>query len=177
MRVMGEAGTVDEFVGSSSQRAAGSPFIKPSASAMWPRWKTVWRIFVAFPGPNGVSAVGLGVRKQRGSNAVAVADEVLRRMEEVRKDLPQGLTIDLNFDTTRFIRESVHELVMTLVLAAVLTSLVCWLFLGSLGFGPQRDPGDSHLYRRRFYVPLFFRIYLEHVHPPRYLPLRRDRGG
>ncbi|MGZ3785544.1 MAG: efflux RND transporter permease subunit, partial [Bdellovibrio sp.] len=42
-----------------------------------------------------------------------------------------GYHVDVRLDTTRFIRESVHELNLTLVVAAILTSVVCFLFLGS----------------------------------------------
>ncbi|MBI5631259.1 MAG: efflux RND transporter permease subunit [Elusimicrobia bacterium] len=79
----------------------------------------------------GERAVGLGIRKQRGANAVAVSFRVLKRLEEVKKLLPPGMTLALNFDGTRFIKDAVHELNFTLVLSALLTSLVCWAFLGS----------------------------------------------
>ncbi len=80
---------------------------------------------------NGERAVGIGIRKQRGANTVAVAHAVKDRMAEVRKQLPAGMAIDVNFDSTKFIEDSVDEFKFTLVLAALVTSLVCWLFLGS----------------------------------------------
>ncbi len=80
---------------------------------------------------NGERAVGIGIRKQRGSNTVAVAHGVKERMAEVAKQLPEGMKITVNFDTTKFIEDSVDEFKFTLVLAALVTSLVCWLFLGS----------------------------------------------
>ena len=80
---------------------------------------------------NGERAVGIGIRKQRGSNTVAVAQGVKARMAEVAKQLPEGMKIAVNFDTTKFIEDSVDEFKFTLVLAALVTSLVCWLFLGS----------------------------------------------
>jgi HAE1 family hydrophobic/amphiphilic exporter-1 len=79
----------------------------------------------------GERAVGLGIRKQRGANAVAVAHEVKKRMEEVRPLLPAGMKLGVNFDSTKFIEEAVQELNFNLILSAGLTSLVCWLFLGS----------------------------------------------
>ena len=80
---------------------------------------------------NGERAVGIGIRKQRGSNTVAVAQGVKQRMAEVAGQLPEGMKIAVNFDTTKFIEDSVDEFKFTLVLAALVTSLVCWLFLGS----------------------------------------------
>lgn len=80
---------------------------------------------------NGVQALGLGIKKQLGSNAVAVAKAVKEQMEEIQKTLPPGMKIQVNFDSTRFIEHSVHELIKHLILAVLLTSLVCWIFLGS----------------------------------------------
>jgi HAE1 family hydrophobic/amphiphilic exporter-1 len=80
----------------------------------------------------GEVAVGLGVRKQRGTNAVAVADAVKARMQEIRGELPPDVKIEVRSDSTKFISEAVHELNFTLILSALLTALVCWLFLGSL---------------------------------------------
>nr|WP_153821192.1 efflux RND transporter permease subunit [Polyangium spumosum] len=81
---------------------------------------------------NGQPAQGMGIRKQRGSNAVAVANGVKERLDEIRKTLPEGMELAINFDSTRFIEQSVHEIELELILAVVLTALVCWLFLGSL---------------------------------------------
>ncbi|MDC0707696.1 efflux RND transporter permease subunit [Stigmatella sp. ncwal1] len=81
---------------------------------------------------NGNPAQGLGIRKQRGANAVAVAQGVHQVLGELRKDAPEGMEIGVNFDSTRFIEESVHEIEFELMLACILTALVCWMFLGSL---------------------------------------------
>ncbi len=79
----------------------------------------------------GKPAVGLGIVKQRGTNAVAVADGVKRRMAELQKGLPAGMHLDVVFDATQFIKDSVNELKFNLILSVILTSLVCYLFLGS----------------------------------------------
>ncbi|WP_437730652.1 efflux RND transporter permease subunit [Sorangium sp. So ce1335] len=81
---------------------------------------------------NGQPAQGLGVRKQRGSNAVEVAKGVRAALAEVQKTLPEGMEVGVNFDSTKFIEESVHEIELELGMAIVLTALVCWMFLGSL---------------------------------------------
>ncbi|HWN83307.1 MAG TPA: efflux RND transporter permease subunit, partial [Candidatus Udaeobacter sp.] len=80
---------------------------------------------------NGEPAQGLGIKKQRGANAVAVAKGVHKVMDEIRPTLPEGMSLGVNFDSTRFIEESVHEIQLELVLAVILTALVCWMFLGS----------------------------------------------
>ncbi|HTN90766.1 MAG TPA: efflux RND transporter permease subunit [Sorangium sp.] len=81
---------------------------------------------------NGEPAQGLGVRKQRGSNAVEVAKGVRAALADVQKTLPEGMNVGVNFDSTKFIEESVHEIELELGMAIALTALVCWMFLGSL---------------------------------------------
>jgi multidrug efflux pump len=82
---------------------------------------------------NGEPCVNIGVRKQRGANAVDVAAAVRARMADLAPDLASaGLSLDLVFDNSTIITESVHEMWRELITAVVLTALVCWLFLGSL---------------------------------------------
>ena len=81
---------------------------------------------------NGIPAVGIGIVKQKGSNAVEVAREVRAKISEISKTMRPGFKLGVNFDTTRFIEEAIHELNMNLVFSALLTALACWIFLGSL---------------------------------------------
>ncbi|MBX7114936.1 MAG: efflux RND transporter permease subunit [Myxococcaceae bacterium] len=80
----------------------------------------------------GQPAQGLGIKKLRGSNAVEVANQVKAALEELKKDLPKDMQLGINFDSAQFIEESVHEVEFELLLAVLLTALVCWMFLGSL---------------------------------------------
>jgi hydrophobe/amphiphile efflux-1 (HAE1) family protein len=75
--------------------------------------------------------MGLGVIKQRGTNAVAIADDVKKKIASLGSFLPKGLKLGVITDATVFIRESVNELLFTLVLAVLLTAVVCYLFLGT----------------------------------------------
>ncbi len=79
------------------------------------------------------AAVGLGIVKQRGTNAVQVAENVRKRIKELLPLLPKGMDLQLIsvFDTTEFIRDSVNELESQLLRSVILTSIVCFLFLGS----------------------------------------------
>lgn len=79
----------------------------------------------------GETSIGFGITKLRGANAVQVGRDVKARMEMLRAQLPEGLRLDINWDTTVFIERSIHEILFTLMMAALLTGLVCWLFLGS----------------------------------------------
>ncbi len=80
---------------------------------------------------NGKVAVGLGIVKQHGSNAVKVAQDIYKKVELVRPNLMTGYHLDVRLDATKFIREAVSELNFALLVAALLTSVVCYLFLGS----------------------------------------------
>jgi hydrophobe/amphiphile efflux-1 (HAE1) family protein len=75
--------------------------------------------------------IGLGVIKQHGTNAVAIADAVKKRVQQLKAYLPKGLDMGLVADTTDFIRQSINGLIFTLGVSVLLTSVVCYLFLGT----------------------------------------------
>ncbi|QQR76132.1 MAG: efflux RND transporter permease subunit [Holophagales bacterium] len=79
----------------------------------------------------GETSIGFGITKLRGANAVQVGRDVKARMATLAAQLPEGMKLDVNWDTTVFVERSIHEILFTLLLAALLTGLVCWLFLGS----------------------------------------------
>jgi HAE1 family hydrophobic/amphiphilic exporter-1 len=79
----------------------------------------------------GEISVGMGVVKQRGTNSVAVADALMRKLGSLRPSLPKGMEVQVVFDASRFIRDCVRELDAELLRSVLLTSLVCLLFLGS----------------------------------------------
>ncbi|MBI2920675.1 MAG: efflux RND transporter permease subunit [Planctomycetes bacterium] len=80
---------------------------------------------------NGEPAQGMGVRKQRGANAVEVARGVREKIVEIRRQLDKDLALEVVFDSTPYVEENIREIEVTMVLAVFLTALVCWLFLGS----------------------------------------------
>ncbi len=80
----------------------------------------------------GFPVQGIGVRKQRGANAVAVAQAVRAEIARIQERLPEGMVIGINFDSAKFIETTVHHIELELIMAVVLTALVCWMFLGSL---------------------------------------------
>jgi multidrug efflux pump len=81
---------------------------------------------------NGQPTQAMGVLKAPGSNAVGVAKRVRAALADLQKTLPPDMQLSVLFDTTQFIQESVNEIGLELVLAVILTAIVCWLFLGSL---------------------------------------------
>jgi len=75
--------------------------------------------------------IGLGVIKQHGTNAVAIGDAVKARLKSLADVLPKGMKMGIVTDSTVFIKQSINELLLTLGLAVLLTSAVCYLFLGT----------------------------------------------
>ena len=80
---------------------------------------------------NRSRSVALGILKQHGANAVEVAQLVREKLAAIRTLVPPKYHVNIRSDNTRFIKQSVDELIFTLALSALLTSLVCYLFLGS----------------------------------------------
>ncbi|HEY3496651.1 MAG TPA: efflux RND transporter permease subunit [Polyangiaceae bacterium] len=81
---------------------------------------------------DGAPAVLLSIRKQSGSNSVAVVDEVRARLREVESELPAGTKLEVVRDNTATIRTSVHAVTEHLILGALFAGAVVLLFLGNL---------------------------------------------
>jgi multidrug efflux pump len=132
VRVLGEAldlATLRRLVvGTSGPAGTGAPVYLEDVALVEDGFEDERRISRV----NGNPAQGLGIRKQRGANAVAVAQAVRAELDTIRATLPAGMQLGINFDSTQFIEESVHEIQFELVLSVLLTALVCWMFLGSL---------------------------------------------
>jgi len=134
VRTYGEAKSVAEFGEIIISSRAGQSIQNPFQMV---RLKDVARIEEGLADITRTSrfnkefALGLRIQKQKGSNAVAVASAVKKKVEELKKTLPPDYSIGINFDSTRFIEDSIHELNFTLILSALLTALACWVFLGS----------------------------------------------
>jgi multidrug efflux pump len=73
--------------------------------------------------------VAIAVFPQPGSNHIAIADEFFRRIEQIKKDLPDDLDLSIGFDTTKYIRESIAEVKQTVLVAFVLVVFIIFLFL------------------------------------------------
>jgi HAE1 family hydrophobic/amphiphilic exporter-1 len=85
---------------------------------------------------DGQNAVALLVRKQSGTNTVAVVDRVKARLATVHQALPADVTIDVVRDQSRFIKRALGEVQHHLVLGALLASLIVWVFLGWRNWRP-----------------------------------------
>jgi hydrophobe/amphiphile efflux-1 (HAE1) family protein len=78
---------------------------------------------------NGRQSALLGIFLQPGANALDVADDVARHMAEISKRFPAGMEFQNVYDTTRFVKVSIREVVKTLAEAMALVFLVVFLFL------------------------------------------------
>jgi hydrophobic/amphiphilic exporter-1 (mainly G- bacteria), HAE1 family len=79
---------------------------------------------------NGTPAIALSVRKQTGTNTVAVVDAVKAAVDELK--LPPGYSVDVVRDNSIQIRTSAEQVLEHLIVGALLAALVVLLFLGSL---------------------------------------------
>jgi multidrug efflux pump len=78
---------------------------------------------------NNKQAVGIGVFQAPGSNSLEISDAVRRTMEELGKNMPEGVEYRIAYDPTQFVRASIKSVIHTLLEAIVLVVLVVILFL------------------------------------------------
>ncbi|HTB63757.1 MAG TPA: efflux RND transporter permease subunit [Opitutales bacterium] len=75
------------------------------------------------------SAVAIPIFQAPGSNALQISDDVRRTMTELSKDMPEGVTYQIVYDPTQFVRASIHAVVETLLIAILLVVIVVIVFL------------------------------------------------
>lgn len=82
-------------------------------------------------GINGGNAAVLGIYMLPGANAMEVAENVKKEMENISRNFPEGLEYNIPFDMTNYISQSIHEVYKTLFEALVLVIIVVYLSLQS----------------------------------------------
>jgi HAE1 family hydrophobic/amphiphilic exporter-1 len=78
---------------------------------------------------NGAPSASIGIYQLPGSNALEVANKVRAALKEMRAFFPEGLEYSVPYDTTMFVDASIKQVYITLIQAALLVSLVLFLFL------------------------------------------------
>jgi multidrug efflux pump len=78
---------------------------------------------------DGKASVGLIIFQLPDANALEVADGIHAKMDELKKNFPEGLTYEIQYDTTPYTRECIEEVVKALRDAIILVALVVLLFL------------------------------------------------
>jgi multidrug efflux pump len=81
---------------------------------------------------NGAPAVGIGIVKQSKANTLAVANAVKEELRRLRPELPEGVNLEIAFDSSLFIRRSVEDVTRTIFQAILLVLVVIYLFLRSV---------------------------------------------
>jgi multidrug efflux pump len=76
-----------------------------------------------------VPMVGVVIIPQPGSNHIQIADDAYKRLEQIKSDIPKDIEIEIGFDTTVFIRNSINEVKETILIAFGLVILIIFLFL------------------------------------------------
>lgn len=80
-------------------------------------------------GNGGIPMVGVSITPQPGANHIAIADEVYKRVEQIRRDLPVDIRLGTALDITKSIRRAISEVEETIAIAFALVVLVIFLFL------------------------------------------------
>ena len=81
---------------------------------------------------NGIPGVILAIRRQPGANTIEVVDAIRKILPGFQASLPAAMTLAIHYDRSQSIRASVHDVQLTLGIAAILVILVIFLFLRSL---------------------------------------------
>jgi len=80
---------------------------------------------------DGVPMVMIAVIPQPGSNHIEIVDEIYRRLTYIRKDLPEDVKVNVNYDNTEYIRSSISEVKNTIFIAFALVVVIIYFFLRS----------------------------------------------
>ena len=78
---------------------------------------------------NGIPMVSTVIIPQPGANQIDIADEVRVRLDQMKKDLPEDVVVEVAYDSTRFIRASIDEVKTTVYIAFLLVVIIIFLFL------------------------------------------------
>jgi len=77
---------------------------------------------------NGTPMIALAVVPQPGSNYVSISDEFFKRLEQIKKDVPEDIKINMALDQTKFIKQSILEVEETLMIAFLLVVMIIYAF-------------------------------------------------
>ena len=81
---------------------------------------------------NNKPMIPIGIFLASGANALQVSDLLEQKLAEISPNFPSDLEIDTAYDPTIFVRESIHEVIFTLILSIALVVGIIYLFLGNL---------------------------------------------
>ena len=79
-----------------------------------------------------LKTVGIGIYARTGASTVELSKEIKKKIKEVRKNLPEGLNLEIAFNRATYIGAAINEVYKTLIIAFVLVVAIIYLFLGNL---------------------------------------------
>jgi len=90
---------------------------------------------------SGIPMIGLGIIPQPGSNYVAISNEFYKRFEQIKKEMPPDIKLNIALDQTKFIKNSISEVEDTLMISLGLVILIIYLFFRDwlIAFRPLID--------------------------------------
>lgn len=77
---------------------------------------------------SGIPMIALAIIPQPGSNYVSISNEFYKRLDQLKKEIPEDFTLNIALDQTRFIKKSISEVEETLLIAFILVVLIIYLF-------------------------------------------------
>ncbi len=77
---------------------------------------------------NGSEGISLALIPLPGANTISIADEFYKRFAEIQKNLPSGLSVQIGFDKSKFVRSAVHDVQMTIGIALFLVIVIVFVF-------------------------------------------------
>ncbi|HEY6955242.1 MAG TPA: efflux RND transporter permease subunit, partial [Flavisolibacter sp.] len=77
---------------------------------------------------SGIPMIALVIVPQPGANYVSISDEFYKRLDQMKKDVPEDIKLNIAMDQTRFIKQSISEVEETLMIAMGLVILIIYLF-------------------------------------------------
>ncbi len=76
--------------------------------------------------------VGIGIYARSGASTVELSKEIKKKIKEVKKNLPEGLNLEIAFNRATYIGSAINEVYKTLIIAFILVVVIIYLFLGNL---------------------------------------------
>jgi len=126
IRTFGRLSTVEEF-NALVVKQQGNDFIRlrdiGSAEIRPLNERTILR------GNGGVPMIGIAIVPQPGANYIEIVDEIYKRVEQIKNELPDDIRLGVALDATQNIRKSISEVQETVLIAFALVALVIFLFL------------------------------------------------
>ena len=77
---------------------------------------------------NNVPSISIGIVAQPGSNQIQIVDEIYKRLETIKKDMPDDILLEVGYDRTTFVRNAILEVKETLIIAISLVVIIIFLF-------------------------------------------------